>query len=206
MCFLFMMYYMTVRRPNLEKRFSISRYEYRVSFSVMSGMEMCLLSYFWRYEFVKVHDFSAKVIKVTFRISVSNTHILCLLFYPTVFQLIENLILLKVRKLYNFELHNALQFCFNDIRIQQVFVLILFAVNLSLEQILLILLFMLRETGKIQFFLLFLCEGSTSFCSKGFCYSYAMSCSLCVGRTFVWTGLIPRTSSGFLFMFSTGFT
>ena len=112
------MYYMTVRRPNLEKRFSISRYEYRVSFSVMSGMEMCLLSYFWRYEFVKVQDFSAKVIKVTFRISVSNTHILCLLFYPTVFQLIENLILLKVRKLYNFELHNALQFCFNDIRIQ----------------------------------------------------------------------------------------
>ena len=65
---------------------------------------------------------------------------------------------------------------------------------------------MLRETGKIQFLLLFLCEGSTSFCSKGFCYSYAMSCSLCVGRTFVWTGLIPRTSSGFLFMFSTGFT
>lgn len=117
MCFLFMMCYMTVRRPNLEKRFSISRYEYRVSFSVMSDMEMCLLSYFWRYEFVKVHDFSAKVIKVTFRISVSNTHILCLLFYPTVFQLIENLILLKVRKLYNFELHNALQFSFNDIRI-----------------------------------------------------------------------------------------
>ena len=70
-------------------------------------MEMRPSSYFRWYEFVKVDEFSLKVTKVTFRVSVSNSHIVSLLFYLD-FQLSEKAILLKVRKLDKFKLQNAL--------------------------------------------------------------------------------------------------
>ena len=70
-------------------------------------MEMRPSSYFRWYEFVKVDEFSLKVTKVTFRVSVSNSHIVSLLFYYD-FQLNEKAILLKVRKLDKFKLQNAL--------------------------------------------------------------------------------------------------
>ena len=70
-------------------------------------MEMRPSSYFRWYEFVKVDEFSLKVTKVTFRVSVSNSHIVSLLFYLH-FQLNEKAILLKVRKLDKFKLQNAL--------------------------------------------------------------------------------------------------
>ena len=70
-------------------------------------MEMRPSSYFRWYEFVKVDEFSLKVTKVTFRVSVSNSHIVSLLFYLD-FQLNEKAILLKVRKLDKFKLQNAL--------------------------------------------------------------------------------------------------
>ena len=41
---------------------------------------------------------------------------------------------------------------------------------------------------------------------KEFYYSYVQSCSLCEGRTSFCRGLNPRKLSGFLLMFSTGFT
>ena len=44
------------------------------------------------------------------------------------------------------------------------------------------------------------------FIMKGFCYSYACSCSLCEGRTSVCTGLISRKLCIFLLMFLAGFT
>ena len=78
---------------------------------------MCRSSYIRWYEFAKLDEFFVKVTKVTFRISVLNTHILSLLFHAIVFQLIEKATLLKVCKLYNFELHNALKVTFIDIRI-----------------------------------------------------------------------------------------
>ena len=37
---------------------------------------------------------------------------------------------------------------------------------------------------------------------KGFCYSYAWSCSLCEGRTSFWIGLISRKLFRLLIMFS----
>ena len=67
------------------------------------------LKLFWWYKIVNVDEFSVKVTKVTFRISVTNTHILSLLFYLIDFQHNEKVILLKVCKLDNFELHNTLQ-------------------------------------------------------------------------------------------------
>ena len=70
-------------------------------------MEMRPSSYFRWYEFVKVDEFALKVTKVTFRVSVSNSHIVSLLFYLD-FQLNEKAILLKVRKLDKFKLQNAL--------------------------------------------------------------------------------------------------
>ena len=70
-------------------------------------MEMRPSSYFRWYEFVKVDEFSLKVTKVTFRVSVSNSHIVSLLFYLD-FQLNEKAILLKARKLDKFKLQNAL--------------------------------------------------------------------------------------------------
>ena len=70
-------------------------------------MEMRPSSYFRWYEFVKVDEFSLKVTKVTFRVSVSNSHIVSLLFYLD-FQLNEKAILLKVRELDKFKLQNAL--------------------------------------------------------------------------------------------------
>ena len=57
----------------------------------------------------------------------------------------------------------------------------------------------------LNWFWQFLCEGLSSFNSKGFYYSYAWSCSLCEGRTFYCMGLISRKLCRFLFMFSTGF-
>ena len=71
-------------------------------------MEMRPSSYFRWYEFVKGDEFSLKVTKVTFRVSVSNSHIVSLLFYLIDFQLNEKAILLKVRKLDKFKLQNAL--------------------------------------------------------------------------------------------------
>ena len=70
-------------------------------------MEMRPSSYFRWYEFVKLDEFSLKVTKVTSRVSVSNSHIVSLLFYLD-FQLNEKAILLKVRKLDKFKLQNAL--------------------------------------------------------------------------------------------------
>ena len=85
----------------------LSQYKYRGRFSVLSRIKMCPSSYFRWYEFVKLVEFSVKVTKVTFRVSVLKTHILSLLLYLIVFQLDEKAILLKVCKLDNFELNNA---------------------------------------------------------------------------------------------------
>ena len=71
-------------------------------------MKMRPSSCFRWYEFVEVDEFSLKVTKVTFRVSVSNSHIVSLLFYLIDFQLNEKAILLKVRKLDKFKLQNAL--------------------------------------------------------------------------------------------------
>ena len=70
-------------------------------------MKMRPSSCFRWYEFVEVDEFSLKVTKVTFRVSVSNSHIVSLLFYLD-FQLNEKAILLKVRELDKFKLQNAL--------------------------------------------------------------------------------------------------
>ena len=48
-------------------------------FRVIPRIEMYLSTYFRCYKFVKLDEFSVKVTKVTFRISVSNTHIVSLL-------------------------------------------------------------------------------------------------------------------------------
>ena len=132
------------------RRFSISQYKNRGRFSVQSRIKMCPSSYFRWYKFVKLVEFSVKVTKVTFTVSVLNTHILSLLFYLTVFQLKEKAILLKVCKLDNFGLYNTLQVI--NIRIL-VGLLIFLVANLSLNQILLILLLNRRQTGKTQLFL-----------------------------------------------------
>ena len=77
-------------------------------------------------------------------------------------------------------------------------------VSLSLNQTLLI----LFHFGGFNWFWQFLCEGLSSFNSKGFYYSYAWSCSICEGRTSFCTRLISRKLCRFRFllMFSTGFT
>ena len=82
----------------------------------MPRIQMCPSSYFRCYKFVKLDEFSVKITKVTFRTSVSNTHILSVLFFLIVFLFSEKAILLKAQKLYNFELHNALQVSLIDIR------------------------------------------------------------------------------------------
>ena len=108
-----------IEETEFERRFSISQYKYRGSFSNMSSMKMCLSRYFWCNEFVKSNEFSVNVTKVTFRIRVSNT----LLCYLIVFQLSEKDIVLKVCKLDNSELHNALQVSLIDLRKYHVFIL-----------------------------------------------------------------------------------
>ena len=98
------------------RHLSVSQYKYRGIFSVMSRMEICPSSYLQWYGFVKLGEFSVKVTTLTFTVSVSNTHILSLLFYLIVFHLNKKAILLKVCKLDNFESHNTLQVSFIDIR------------------------------------------------------------------------------------------
>ena len=58
----------------------------------------------------------------------------------------------------------------------------------------------------LNWFWQFLCEGFSSFDPKGFCYSFAWSCSLCEGRTSICTGLISRKFCKFLLMFLTCFS
>ena len=52
--------------------------------------------------------------------------------------------------------------------------------------------------GWLNWFWQFLCEGLSSFISKGLCYSYAWSCSLSEGWTTFCTGLISRKLCGFI--------
>ena len=83
---------------------------------------------------------------------------------------------------------------------------ILLNVNLSLNQTLLTFLLYVRQTWWLNWFWQFLCERLSSFHSKGFCYSYAWSCSLYEGRTAFCMGLISQKLCRFLLMFSIGFT
>ena len=62
------------------------------------------------------------------------------------------------------------------------------------------------KLGWFNWFWQFLCEGLFSFNPKGFCCSYAWSCSLCERRTSFFMGLVLRKFCGFSLMFSTGFT
>ena len=64
----------------------------------------------------------------------------------------------------------------------------------------------MRQTWMTQLTQAICREGLSSFNPKGFCYSYAWSCSLCEGRTSFCTGLISRKLCGFLFIFSVSFT
>ena len=90
--------------------FSISRYKYGDAFSVMLHIEVCPSSYFRCYEFLKVDEFSVNVTKITSNVIVSNTQI---------------------------TLNYSLKVSFIDIRNNRS---LFFLTNLSLNQILLIVL------------------------------------------------------------------
>ena len=62
------------------------------------------------------------------------------------------------------------------------------------------------KLGRLNCFLQFFREGPSSLNSKEFCYSHAISCSLCKGGTSIYPGLFSKIFSEFLFIFSTGFT
>ena len=88
----------------------------------------------------------------------------------------------------------------------EVVVPILLNVNFSLNQSLLTFLLYWYKLGWLNSFCQFVCERFPSFNSNRVYYSYARSYSLHERRTSFCTGSISRKFSGFLFMFSTGFT
>ena len=66
--------------------------------------------------------------------------------------------------------------------------------------------FMWEKLGWLNWFWQFLCEGLSSFNSKGLYYSYTWSCSSCEQRASFCMGLISRKLCRFLHMFLTDFT
>ena len=62
------------------------------------------------------------------------------------------------------------------------------------------------KPGWLNWYWQFLCKVLSSFNLEGFYSPCGSSCSLCEGRTFSCTWLIPRNLCGFLLMLSTGFT
>ena len=62
------------------------------------------------------------------------------------------------------------------------------------------------KLGWLNWFWQLLCNRLSSLNLKGFCYSYAWSCSLCEGRISFSAGLNSRNIHKFLLMFSAGFT
>ena len=88
----------------------------------------------------------------------------------------------------------------------EVFVQFSLNLNLSLNQTLLTFLLYVRQIWMTQMTLTISLWRVISFNLKGFCYSYAWSCSICEGRTSYCTGFISRNFSGFLLTFLTGFT
>ena len=91
------------------------------------------------------------------------------------FWLNEMAILLKAHKPDNTESHNSLKLSFTNIRgLRSNFV----GCESSLNQTLLTLLLYVDKHGWLNWFWQFFYEGISSFNPKGFCYSYACSCSL----------------------------
>ena len=158
--------------------------------------------YFWgsRVLFVSTDEFSVKVKKNTSRIGVSWTHSLPSVFNQFLTQWVMA-ILSKGRKPDNFESHNSLKLNFTNIwGLQWKFV------GLSWIKHSWHLFSVWDKLGWLKWFWQFLCKRLSSFNLKWFYHTYTWSCSLCEGRTFFCTGLIPRKLCRFLFMFLTGFT
>ena len=103
----------------------------------------------------------------------------------------------------NFQPHNSLKLSFTNIWGLD---LIFLDLNLSLNQTLLTFLLYMRQTWITQVILVISLWEFIFLYAKRFNYSYAWSRSLCETRASFYMGLISRKLSGFLLMFSTGFT
>ena len=113
----------------------------------------------------------------------------------TYFWLNEIAILLRGRKPDKSKSQNPLKLSFV---ICEAFIIIHLVKHLSLNQTLLVFWLYMRQTGRLNGFLGYLCEETFSFNWKGNCYSYAWSCNLCEGGTSFSTGLILRKLLRFL--------
>ena len=146
-------------------------------------------------------EFLVRVTKITSSIGVSWTHSLpfcfyfCFCFLTQWIMAILSWCMYDLCKPDNFESRNSPKLSFTNIRGLRSN---LFIVNLSLNQISWHSCSMWDKVGWLNRFRQFLCGSLSSFNPMGFYYSYAWSCSL--------LELISRKLSGFLLMFSTGFT
>ena len=152
--------------------------------------------------FVMTNEFSLRVTQITLRIGVSWTYSLSFFdLYQTKWTMA---ILSKGCKPDNFESHNSLKFsftniqhiCLNFVDCEFCWLWLFLWIKLSRHSC--------SMWGKLGW-LSWPCEGLSSFNRKGFCYSYAWSCSLCEGRTSFCTGFISRKLCRFL-LFLIGFT
>ena len=178
-----------------------------------SRVEVRLYSYFqwcgcfsgpW-VSLVTTYIFSTRVTKITWKIGVSWSHDLPFCFRLILTQWIVA-ILSKVCKPDNFDSRNSLSLSFTNIwDLRSNFVDSESFLGSFLENSPDILA-LLDKPGWPKWFWQFLCEGLSSFNSKGFYYLYALSCSLCEERTSFFTGLISTKLCRFLLMFSTSFT
>ena len=133
--------------------------------------------------FVTTDEFSVRITKIKSRIGASWTH--KLLSFSDLSLTHEMAILSKGRKPNNFESHNSLKLSFTIIKgLQSNFLNVIFPwIKLSWYSC-----SFCDKFGRLNWIRQFLCEGLSSFNLKGFCYSYAWSCSLCEERTSVFHG------------------
>ena len=113
----------------------------------------------------------------------------------TYFWLNEIAVLLRGRKPDKSKSQNPLKLSF---AICEAFIIIHLVKHLSLNQTPLVFWLYMRQTGRLNGFLGYLCEEIFSFNWKGNCYSYAWFCNLCEGGTSFSTGLILRKLLRFL--------
>ena len=154
--------------------------------------------YFWGpwVPFFITDVFSVRVSEITLSIGVSWTHSLPFCFWP-IFKLWIMAILSKECKLDNFESHSFVKLSFMNIQASFEFYWKWIFPLIKLWHSC----YTCDKLGWLNWFWQFFCEKLSSVNPKGFCNSYAWSCSLCERRTFFCTRLISIKFCEFLFIF-----